>query len=387
MNQGGVWGAAPPSARGLLRGALILTVVCALAMAGDALRRVAPAWAAGPAPAACVSAVSTSASASTAFPTASASNALASATLGLAELSFVDRSHGWAAAGQLSGDGGQYFVVAETTDGGASWRVQRRTVAFNGTGVDLQFVSTTHGIWVNTWVFLSTDASVAWRRLPLLPRWGGASFVDFATEKVVWIAGTDGGAGGSCLVARSADGGRTWRTVMSRRTPLAVMPSGLSAPTASTAYIWCRGLWVTRDAGRAWTRVKADRVFKNAYWAIDFPSRLTGWLMRPDTGFLWRTRDGGRHWAAQMPGLRQRLQGMDFVSARTGWVVGAAGAVYRTQDGGQSWSFLQTPTHDTLGEVDFIDKRTGWVATAVQWGEPNAVYRTLDGGETWERMR
>jgi photosystem II stability/assembly factor-like uncharacterized protein len=309
------------------------------------------------------------------------------ATIDLGKISFVDRFHGWAMGAQLVADGTQYFVVVVTSDSGATWRVQRRTVAFNGTGGDLQFVSARHGIWINTWTFLSTDAGANWRRQPILSGWGGASFVDFATRKVVWIAGTDGGAGGSRMVARSTDGGRTWRTVMSVRTPLAVMPSSLSAPTAAAAYIWCRGLWATRNGGRTWTHVKADRSFKNAYWTIDFPSRLTGWLMRPDTRFLWRTRDGGRHWTRQLPGLKQRLQDMDFVSKDVGWVVGAAGAVYRTRDGGRTWNYVRLPTDETLGDVDFIDERTGWATTVVAWGTPNAVYRTLDGGVSWERMR
>jgi photosystem II stability/assembly factor-like uncharacterized protein len=231
------------------------------------------------------------------------------------------------------------------------------------------------------------DGGAHWSRQPLLRGWGGASFVDFANAKVVWIAGTAGGAGGSRLVARSTDGGRTWRTVMSRKTALAVMPSGLSAPTASSAYIWCRGLWATHNAGRTWTHVRSDHTFKNTDWTIDFPSRLTGWALRPLSGSLLRTRDGGRHWSIQMPGLKQRLRAMDFVDAKRGWVVGASGAVYRTQDGGQTWSHWRTPAARALGSVDFVDARVGWVATVPEWGEDNELYRTLDGGETWQRMR
>jgi photosystem II stability/assembly factor-like uncharacterized protein len=300
----------------------------------------------------------------------------------LTQLSFVDQSYGWAMG--IDDDPAKYGLL-RTTNGGAAWTVQKSTLAFNGTGFDVQFVNRSRGIWVNSYVYSTFDGGKHWQLRNIPGAWGGGSFVDFAGPSVVWIAGTFGSDGGGRCVARSTDGGRTWRTCLSQSTRPGRMPSGLSAPTATTAYIWSDGLRVTRNAGRTWRKVPTSYGFKlDAWWSIDFPTAKTGWVLRHDTTSLLRTRDGGRHWVKQMPGLQQRLKAMDFVSAKVGWVVGAAGAVYLTVDGGANWSYQRVPTDGALAAVDFVDTRHGWVSTAADWGQRNSLFRTTDGGATWK---
>ena len=312
----------------------------------------------------------------------------ASAGTSLANLSFVDASYGWATGTQIGTDGMPYYVVARTTDGGATWTAQKKTAAFNGTGLDVQFVSRTRGIWVNSRVYLTTDGGAHWRRVTFPGAWGGGSVVDFATPSVVYVAGTQGSDGTGRSVARSGNGGRTWRTQLSQPRARGASPSALSAPTATTAYIWSHGLWATRNGGASWARVATDRAFKlNAWWQLDFPKADIGWLLRYDNRALYKTRDGGRHWAPQMASVRQHFFALDFVNGRAGWVTGAAGAVYRTLDGGATWSYQQTPTSEDLTSVDFIDYKHGWVAAEGVWGEDNALFRTADGGATWKQVR
>jgi photosystem II stability/assembly factor-like uncharacterized protein len=312
----------------------------------------------------------------------------AQASTVLYDLCFVDESYGWAQANYTDGDMSR-LGVARTTDGGQTWTIQKSTIAFNGTGTDLAFVNRKRGIWINSYVYLTTDGGRTWSRRKLPRGCGGASYVDFASPGTVWIAGTWGSDGNGRWVARSTNGGRTWQRRLSQPRDLRLSASDLSAPTATTAYlcnIWSNGaLWVTRSAGKRWNRVRSSYGFKRAaYWTIDFPTARTGWALRHDTASLVRTRDGGRHWRRQMRGLQQRLTDMDFISARTGWIVGAAGAVYRTRDGGASWTCHKVPTDDKLISVDFCDARHGWVSTDAGWEESNWVYRTTDGGDTWE---
>ncbi len=304
---------------------------------------------------------------------------------GLLYLSFVDQTHGWAVGTNADPpkDG-----LLRTTDGGATWKVQKSTVAFNGTGFDVQFVSRSRGIWVNSYIYSTFNGGLSWRKCSIPGDWGYGSFVDFATPSVVWVAGTYGSDGFGRCVARSTNGGRTWKNRLSVTTSAGRMPTGLSAPSASTAYIWDRGLIVTRNGGATWRRVKTSYGFKrDAWWAIDFPATKVGWALRRDTASFVRTRDGGKRWARQMPGLVQHLTDMDFIDKDHGWVVGAAGSVYRTVDGGANWSFQQVPTSAGLTFVDFVDARHGWVSTDSDWGKRNAVYRTTDGGDTWTQVR
>lgn len=307
----------------------------------------------------------------------------ASAEMQISDMCFVDASYGWAVA--ISSDGYGSYAVVRTTDGGETWTTQKSTGAFNGTGLDVDFADRNTGIWVNSFIYRTTDGGRHWKRLRYPSASWGASRVDFATRSRVWLAGTYGSDGGGRCVGRSTNGGRTWRTRMDRRTMPGVAPSSLSAPTGSTAYVWSRGLWVTRNSGATWRRVRTDYAFKkNAWWLVDFPTAKTGWALRWNAASLVRTRDGGRHWTKQMRGLAQKLTDMDFVSARTGWVCGAAGAVYRTRDGGANWQYLKVPTDDKLISVDFCDAQHGWVATDSEWGNWNYIYRTADGGDTWE---
>lgn len=314
-----------------------------------------------------------------------AAAAPARAEMQLSNLCFVDESYGWATA--VSSDGYGSFCVARTTDGGATWRRQKSTAAFNGTGFDVQFVDRKRGIWVNSDVFVTQNGGVTWKRARFSRSFGYASFVDFATSSTAWVAGTYGSDGSGRCVARSTSGGKTWRTRLARARVVMAYPSGFSAPTARTAYLWSRGLWVTNNAGAKWVKVKIRTRFnRNAWWIIDFPTKKTGWALRYDRASLMRTKDGGRGWSKQIPGLNRRLVDLDFIDAQTGWVVGRSGAVYRTRDGGTMWDSLRIPAPEKLISVDFIDAQHGWVATDSEWGSWNTIYRTADGGETWEEV-
>jgi photosystem II stability/assembly factor-like uncharacterized protein len=314
----------------------------------------------------------------------------ARAGMSLGKLSFVDASYGWATAYVWSGDFNEAssMAVVKTTDGGATWAVQKSTLAFNGTGVDVQFANRSTGIWVNSFVYRTKDGGAHWRRVALPKKWGGASFVDFTTRSVVWLAGQYGSDPNGRCVARSANGGRTWVSQLMQSHVFPAGVTGLSAPTTSTAYMWSLGLWATHNGGGTWARVRSDYGFKrNAMWQIAFPARSTGWAMRHYTSVLVKTTDGGRHWKKQFKGIATRLYGLDFINAKTGWLVGAAGVAFRTRNGGRTWTAHQLPTTGNLVSVDFIDKSHGWVVGAADYGEDSPLFRTSDGGETWQQVR
>jgi photosystem II stability/assembly factor-like uncharacterized protein len=304
---------------------------------------------------------------------------------GLSNLCFVDESYGWAVGLQ---DDPAMYAVLQTTDGGATWTAQKSTGAFNGTGLDVGFTSRTRGVWVNSYLYSTVDGGAAWKQRKVPGRWGGGSFVDYATPSVVWVAGAYGSDGTGRCVARSTDGGRTWRLCLSQSTAPGRMPTSLSAPGGTVAYIWSGGLMTTRDAGRTWRTVNTHHSFKlTASWMLDFPTAKAGWMLRYDSAQLFRTVDGGSHWTQQMAKLQQRFFGMDFVNAKAGWVIGAAGSVYQTVDGGLDWTYHKVATTENLTAIDFIDRDHGWVAADAGLGKENPVFQTSDGGATWRRVR
>jgi len=99
-----------------------------------------------------------------------------------------------------------------------------------------------------------------------------------------------------------------------------------------------------------------------------------------------RTTDGGAHWDplpfAQETGVL--LNGVSFVSAGRGWVVGADGVILSTTDGGATWTQQNSGTTRKLSKVHFVDAQRGWITGGWQDGSSYLVLRTTNGGVTWE---
>ena len=75
------------------------------------------------------------------------------------------------------------------------------------------------------------------------------------------------------------------------------------------------------------------------------------------------------------------LFGVNFISAKEGWVSGRAGAIYHTADGGVTWQLQKTNTDITLGSVFFLDANNGWAV-----GDASTILHTRDGGKTWVKQ-
>jgi photosystem II stability/assembly factor-like uncharacterized protein len=88
--------------------------------------------------------------------------------------------------------------------------------------------------------------------------------------------------------------------------------------------------------------------------------------------------------AAAYPSAQRPLDACDFVTAGTGWAVGADEVVLRTVTGGSLWHRQRSlkPPSASLLDVSFADRRTGWVA-----GEDGLLLATADSGSTWTARR
>jgi len=78
----------------------------------------------------------------------------------------------------------------------------------------------------------------------------------------------------------------------------------------------------------------------------------------------------------------ENLFGAKLLDGKTGWVVGAFGAIFKTSDGGKTWEAQATPTLDYLFSVDFASPTHGVVV-----GKSGAVLTTDDGGKTWTQRK
>ncbi|MGD8394771.1 MAG: YCF48-related protein [Candidatus Eiseniibacteriota bacterium] len=102
-----------------------------------------------------------------------------------------------------------------------------------------------------------------------------------------------------------------------------------------------------------------------------------------DGGLVLQTTDGGDSWAAQASGTSDNLNAVAFGDLATGVAVGTGLTILRTADGGATWTVVQTGFLGTLHGVDMLDGQRGFV------GGVNAIFegfigRTTNGGASWQ---
>ncbi|MBK9451315.1 MAG: hypothetical protein IPN95_18280 [Bacteroidetes bacterium] len=73
--------------------------------------------------------------------------------------------------------------------------------------------------------------------------------------------------------------------------------------------------------------------------------------------------------------------GLDFISATQGWVVGNDGVILTTSDAGQTWVQQNSGTTSHLTSVSFTN-----VSVGIAVGENGKVVRTTDGGTNWMQV-
>jgi len=227
----------------------------------------------------------------------------------LARIDFVDRRHGFALdrAGRLR----------RSAEAGRNWRVVRAPARLQA----LCFVSPRTG-WVARGgsVWRTVNAGASWHRWTLVPVQGGAPVPELGCHgHDVYALFHEGGAAGSegYVVFRSVDTGGSWRPVLANLDqrfgrlraidaysgPFSVLGAGKAVfvgacpacgrqPTVT--------ILRTLDHGRTWQRsVPLDGYFPEA---VAFVDQRRGYLLTTPAhgahagGWIWATRDGGRHW-------------------------------------------------------------------------------------------
>ncbi len=78
--------------------------------------------------------------------------------------------------------------------------------------------------------------------------------------------------------------------------------------------------------------------------------------------------------------LGQPPRAVTFVSATTGWLLGAGASIVRTTDGGARWTPVTGPPSASVDHLVFADPSNGWA-----WGGAE-LWSTHDGGSTWRRV-
>jgi photosystem II stability/assembly factor-like uncharacterized protein len=117
---------------------------------------------------------------------------------------------------------------------------------------------------------------------------------------------------------------------------------------------------------------------------VHFVSARTGWIVG-DQGTILRTVNAGGTWTAQVSNsTNYTLNDVAFATTSIGIVVGSAGRILRTTNGGVTWTALlgvDTDGGRGLNDVYFQDPDRGWIV-----GNGGLILRTNNGGSSWTRV-
>ncbi len=103
-----------------------------------------------------------------------------------------------------------------------------------------------------------------------------------------------------------------------------------------------------------------------------------------DNGAIISTTDGGSTWMYPVPPVVRDFDGITFINANTGFIIGGStsGAgrktILQTTDGGLNWNVLLDTTGAILKDISFADSLVGYIV-----GDSATVLKTIDGGLTW----
>ena len=111
-----------------------------------------------------------------------------------------------------------------------------------------------------------------------------------------------------------------------------------------------------------------------------------------DGGTIRSTTDGGANWVEVSTGTSEDL--MDIVAATPSNIVavGANGAVVQSSDGGNNWNVSQLSYQDENGETVVVSSDLNQLAFTAEGdrgfvgGDPMVMARTTDFGQSWENV-
>ena len=277
--------------------------------------------------------------------------------------------------------------VVRTRDGGATWTAGTGFLALEVTTVLLDpssprrlLVGTTQG-----GVHLSGDGGASWT----------LSNEGLSNRAIHSLAG-DPSAPGTILAGtrkgafRSIDGGATWSHVLKGGCEpevqhLRFAPSDPKRVYAHSGRDFCQ---VARsdDGGLTWRDLKAPRDASSllGHFAFHVDASSADRLFYSDDRHLYLSADGGASWATAT-GIppTSRIQAV-VAGKESGELFAATNkGIYRSADGGKSWAVAGAGTERWNVRRLLLDPASG-ALWAGAWKE--GVLRSTDGGRSWARI-
>lgn len=184
------------------------------------------------------------------------------------------------------------------------------------------------------------------------------------------------------VIFKTIDGGSTWAETITPETFLDIDYKRIVFPVPDTGYALTRGMCMkTTDGGDHWYVTDSSLVASGDMFSLledaCFFSADTGYIVGWYNGFCGYTINGGEQWTDQLVSHNQ-WYAIDFPTRQTGYLVGW-GQFIKTDDGGHTWTD-QTSELILTGSIysmDFTDEETGYMC-----GAGGLILKTTNGGTT-----
>jgi photosystem II stability/assembly factor-like uncharacterized protein len=147
------------------------------------------------------------------------------------------------------------------------------------------------------------------------------------------------------------------------------------------------GVFRSDDGGRHWALPGAGLVSREVRWiAVDPGTPATIWagLDNPGHPALWRSPDRGKSWAPVRPEKTGYMVGQPVAFAPSNPAIIYAPSTnlhYRSADGGKTWESFRVPDQDAYAFA--IDPKNPKIIYAGGRGSEHHIRRSTDGGKTW----
>ena len=243
----------------------------------------------------------------------------------LTAITFVDDKNGWV----VGHDG----VILNTTDGGATWSLQRK------------------------------DPEVAAGKIPELER--PLFAVHFSDAQHGFAVGA------YSLFLSTADGGKTWteKDMGDEEQP---HMNGVFQAKDGTLFIAAEQgkVFRSRDGGQNWDKIQTP--YNGSFWdGLGLPDG--GLLVFGMRGNIWRSDDGGADWKQIPSASSSSLQAGRVLADGRVVLIGLEGAVQTSKDGGKTFTF--TARDDREAMAGLIQAKDG---TLHVFGEDGVKPQPLD---------